>query len=141
MEMRPPVPDDASVREFRVDTHSLKTFGEFVRRELDENIGPMAQRVGLTLTNGAMVGSRLPSADVEAMNSKHAMCIEEMALQLESYKANMAIIADAAQRISTRYSSSDALAGASLADVSPIMNQAIGDDTPPPAATPHGALV
>lgn len=136
-----PPADEPTVQQLRVDTHTLAAFGRFIRRELDGNIARMARVVSPALTNGAMVGTRLPSNDVESMNAKHGFCLDQMALQLESYTANLAIIADAAKAIAARYQASDELAAASSKRIELMMEQAIGDDTPPPPTTPHGALV
>jgi hypothetical protein len=132
MEVGPPLPDGVSLPELRVDTHSLQAFGTFMRRELDQNIGPMAARVGPTLMNGAMVAGQLPSGDVEAMNAKHSLCVDQMSAQLESFTTKMAIIADAAQTIAARYATSDALSKATLEGITPAFDTATASDTPPP---------
>jgi hypothetical protein len=141
LKIRPPLSDDIGTQELRVDTGSLHAFGEFVLRELDVHMAPMADRVRPALTNGAIIGARLPSSDVEAMNATHALCLDQMALQLESYSANMAIIAEAAKAIAARYASSDALASASLVGTAPDLNAAIGQNSPDFPTTPHGGLV
>ena len=71
MELRPLSLDGASLPELRIDTHSLTAFAEFMRRELEQNIAPMAARVRPTLMNGAVIAGQLPSDDLAAMNDKH----------------------------------------------------------------------
>jgi hypothetical protein len=139
MKVRPLLPDGLSMQELRVDTHSLQAFGEFMRRELDENVGPMAARVARVLMNGAITAGQLPSSDIEAMDAKHRLCADQMAQLLESYATKMAIIADAAKVIATRYVTSDELAKASVEGIAPAFASAIGADTPmqsDPADTP-----
>jgi hypothetical protein len=140
MELRPLLPDGVGLPELRVDTHSLLAFGEFMRHELEANIGPMAGRVGPVLTNGAAVAEYLPSGDIEAMNSKHAVCVEQMAQVLQSYTTKMAIIADAAKAIAARYTTSDALAKATVDGITPAFATAIETDTPPPPTLPGAAI-
>jgi len=136
-----PSSTDPVSTELHVDTGTLSRFGHYVRAELDGTIAPMATSVSATLTNGAMVGTRIPSADVEAMNSKHGLAVDQMAEQLQSYTANMAIIADAAAAIASRYGTSDALAASTIDGIGPALDTAIGSDTPPFPATAHGATV
>jgi hypothetical protein len=135
MELGPSHPDGGSVQQFRVDLRTLKAFGEFVRRELDENIAPMATRVNQALGNGAVVGPKIPSVDLHSMNSKHGECVDAMRQQLTSYTVNMSIIADAAQAIASRYTSSDTLAQTTIAQIDPVMTAAILLDTPPGGLT------
>jgi hypothetical protein len=134
-------PDDGGTQKVRVDIHSLQAFGDFVRRELHENIAPMATRVGQTLQNGAVIGRRLPSADLESMNTKHAECADLMGEQLQSYMTSLSILADAAHSIAARYSSSDSVSGATTNDIDTAFVTATGQDVPPLPTTPHGSTL
>jgi hypothetical protein len=132
---------DAGSSELRVDTHSLTLFGAFMQHELNENIAPMSGRLRPALDNGSVVAPRLSSGDVEALNSRHVDCISAMTTQLAVYVTNMAIVADAARLIASRYTSSDTLAGATINDIVPAYNQAVVNDTPAPPSTSHGAAI
>jgi hypothetical protein len=142
MEIRigPGTGGDVEIRHLRVDIRTLGDFSTFMRTELDENLSPMSGRVGTTLGNGATISERNPSADLQTMVQQYAGCLDAMREQLDAFTTNVAIIADAARTIAANYGNTDALAGASMADIAPLLDGAIGTDTPLPPMTPHGAM-
>jgi hypothetical protein len=117
-------------QELRINTESLKAYGAFVQRELHQNIGPMAARVGPILASDPAIAELLPSGDIFAMNAKYALCVDQMAQQLESLTTRMAIIADAATEIAAHYTTSDALAKSTVEGILPAFIDAIAADTP-----------
>ena len=112
--MESPLPPPTGVQQIRVDIGSLTSFGTFMRRELDESLSPMMHRVTPALTNGNLIGTRLPSNDLRTLNARHGECLDAMTSQLSAYATALAVISDATHAIAQEYRTTDALAKASL---------------------------
>ena len=120
-----------NIQQLRIDIGTLKDFGTFLRRQLDDSLAPMASRVNHALAAGGDIGPNMPSDDLQMMNVQHAECVAAMNDQLEALKIGMAIIADAAHAIAARYSTSDTLAHTTVRNIAPALNAAVTHDTPP----------
>jgi hypothetical protein len=124
MESAPENRDVHTSSQIQIDVTSLWQFSVFIQHELVAAIAPMAARVTRGLVEGGDLGPHLPSDDLDRMNVAHFTCVTAMSRQLDAFASSLAFFADAAGMIASRYTASDALAHATIADITPLINAA-----------------
>lgn len=119
-----------------IDTRSLGSFAALLEGDLNGTVRPGIDRLLATFAGGAGFGSRNPGEDVRTAVTAYHDCLVATTQQLAAYINATTILVDAARRITTEYTSADALAGASTAKVTQALSSAIATASAAAPPTP-----
>jgi hypothetical protein len=100
----------AGWHEIQVDIDSLRQLAEALRSELDDNVRPRASELVARYRTGVGFGHGLPGDDLRRAHQAYRDCLAAAMTQLDALIDGAGALADAADRIATRYGSVDALA-------------------------------
>jgi hypothetical protein len=126
--------------QIHIDAATVAEFAQAIHSTFDADVAPVANSVQLTFANGAIVGARNPSVDLSTMLNAYQSCLEAMSQQLYAYATAARILSDSAHSIAARYTTSDALAGASTTIITASLVNAIST-TDAAYAPPIGNVV
>lgn len=135
-----PASDRAPGPGIQVDTQAVTDFATAMRTGVQGNIAPNGDRLASTFATGVQFGVGNPSVDVHALIAKYHQCLEAINDQLYTYEMYAKVLVDAADQISSNYQNADALAKASIADITALLDQAITNSSRPNPG-PRGARI
>lgn len=102
----------AGWHEIQVDIGSLRALAVALRSELDDNVRPRASELVARYRTGVGFGHALPGDDLRRARQAYRECLVATVAQLDALIDGVGALADAADRIATRYAGTDALASA-----------------------------
>jgi hypothetical protein len=111
MSILPPGHEDATVN---VDVAGLTDLANKLEAELDKQLRPYIGQLTVAYRQGVGFAEGVPGYNSRVARAHYANVLAQVVNQLQSLAWGTAVLADAARRIATRYSTADGLAAATI---------------------------